>query len=197
MRTFSRIYLLTAEILWAALLILLPVTSMPAVRDLLHINTIAGPSVLALGMLIILWLIPYLLKNGNLPREILPLFEFILACLLSITAAWFIFIPTFKDVGLIRPIASAFITLLVGAGYFLLTYSRIATEKDFRVALRWIYLGRRDHDHLVPHAVHHVARQWAISRTGCVTFKISFHWVRSTGNGRPVLLWNLPGWLTC
>jgi len=64
--------------------------------------------VLALGILIILWLIPYLLNNGKLPREILPLLGFILACLFSITAAWFLYIPTFKDVGLVRPIASAF-----------------------------------------------------------------------------------------
>ncbi len=39
------------------------------------------------------------------------------------------------------PAVSAFITLLVGVGFFLVTYSRISNESDFKAALKWIYLG--------------------------------------------------------
>lgn len=141
MRILSQIHTFAVGILWAVLLILLPITSMPAVRDLLHINTIAGPSVLALAVLLVLQLLPYLIRNGGIPRASLPLLGFILAALLSIAAAQFIQVPTFKDAGTIRSSLSAFITLLVGVAYFLVTYSLVSTEKEFRHALKWIYLG--------------------------------------------------------
>ncbi len=141
MRILSRTYTITVGIIWALLLLLLPITSMPAVRDLLHINTIAGPSVLALAGLLILQLLPYFLKGGGIPRVGLPLLGFILAALLSITAAQFIPAPTFKDAGMIRSSLSAFITLLVGVAYFLVTYSLVSTENQFRHTLKWIYLG--------------------------------------------------------
>ncbi len=74
-------------------------------------------------------------------REILPLFGFVLAVLLSISATQFLTIPTYKDTGMIRPAVSACITLLVGLGYLLLTYSRLSTEVNFRKTLKWIYIG--------------------------------------------------------
>ncbi len=141
MRTILKFQSGASDILWAILLILLPVTSMPAVRDLLHISVIAGPSVLALAALLIIWLLPYLFKGGGMPREILPLFGFVLAVLLSISATQFLTIPTYKDTGMIRPAVSACITLLVGLGYLLLTYSRLSTEVNFRKTLKWIYIG--------------------------------------------------------
>jgi hypothetical protein len=141
MRSFERLYSVFVDSLWALMLFLLPVTSMPAVRELLHINTIASPSVLFLAILIVIWLLPYLLRNGVLPGEINPLVGFMLVCLLSIAASLFLIIPSFKDAGLISPSLSAFITLLVGAGYLLLTYSRLSTQDGFRKTLIFIYAG--------------------------------------------------------
>lgn len=141
MRHFERLYSGFVDLLWALLLFLLPVTSMPAVRELLHINTIASPSVLFLAILMVVWLLPYLLRNGVLPGEINPLNGFILVCILSIAASVFLVIPSFKDAGMIAPSVSAFITLLVGVGYLLVTYSRLSTREGFRKTLICINAG--------------------------------------------------------
>jgi O-antigen ligase len=141
MRHLERFYSGSVDLLWAILLVVLPVTSMPAVRELLHINTIASPSVLFLGILLAVWLLPYLARNGAIPVEALPLLGFMLVCLLSIAASFYKVIPSFKDAGLIAPSLSAFITLLVGVGYFLMTFSRISDRKEYRRALMWIYAG--------------------------------------------------------
>jgi O-antigen ligase len=141
MRQFERLYSGFINVLWGLLLFLLPITSMPAVRELLHINTIASPSVIFLAILVVIWLIPYLFRNGILPGEINPLVGFILVCLLSIVASIFLTIPSLKDAGMTSPSLSAFITLLVGSGYFLLTYSRLSSQDGFRKTLIFIYAG--------------------------------------------------------
>lgn len=141
MRVLFRTYSISVNFFWAVLLVLLPVTSMPAVRDLLHISVIAGPSVLALAVLLILQLLPYFMRGGGIPRTSLPLLAFTLAAMLSIVAAQFIPVPTFKDSGMIRSSLSAFITLLVGVGYFLLTYSLVNSEEELQNSLKWVYLG--------------------------------------------------------
>jgi hypothetical protein len=141
MRGISRLYLPIINIFWAILLILLPVTSMPAVRDLLHISVIAGPSVLILAILLVVWFIPYLLRKGELPREILPLLGFFFAAVLSIAIVQFMPVPSFKDASILRPALSAIVTLLVGLGYLSLTYSFVKDEEAFCQTMRWIYLG--------------------------------------------------------
>ncbi len=141
MRGFHRLYNTSVDVIWAVLLLALPVTSMPAVRDLLHINTIASPSVLFLGILAVIWLLPYLIRKGPLPGEALPLIGFVIVCLLSLALSGFLFIPTLKDAGIIRPSLSAFITLLVGIGYLFLTFSRVSSTDEFRRTMIWIYIG--------------------------------------------------------
>ena len=141
MRGLHRLYNTSVDVIWAILLLVLPVTSMPVVRDLLHINTIASPSVLFLGILIVIWLLPYLIRKGPLPNEVLPLIGFVIVCLLSLALSGFLPLPSLKDAGIIRPSLSAFITLLVGIGYLFLTYSRVSTNDGFRRTMCWIYVG--------------------------------------------------------
>ncbi len=141
MRGLYRLYNISVDVFWAMLLFVLPITSMPAVRDLLHINTIASPSVLFLGILAVVWLLPYLIYKGELPVEALPLVGFLVVCLLSLVLSGFINIPTFKFAGIIRPSLSAFVTLLVGIGYLFLTFSRVTTGNAFQRTIFWIYVG--------------------------------------------------------
>lgn len=141
MRVLFKIYTGVVNFFWLLLLILLPITSTPAVRDLLQISVIAGPAVLALAILLVIWFVPYLLQGGGMPEEMLPLIGFGLAAILSISVSQFLVIPTFKDQSMLRTALSAFITLLVGIGYLALTYSRISNEAEFRQTLKWIYLG--------------------------------------------------------
>jgi len=141
MRLLARVLDSLSFFFWAALLFLLPITSMPSVRDLLHTSVVAGPSVLALAVLLLIGFLPYVIKGGGIPRTSLPLVGFFFACLFSISLSGFIQIPTFKDAGNLRPTLSALFTLLVGMGFLFITYSRVATERDFALTLRWIYAG--------------------------------------------------------
>ncbi|MEI8131843.1 MAG: O-antigen ligase family protein [Leptolinea sp.] len=141
MRQLTRALDFSTLFFWAVLLFLLPITSMPAVRDLLHTSVVAGPSVLALAGLLLVGFLPYAIKGGDIPRTVLPLVGFFLACLFSINLSEFIQIPTFKDAGNIRSTLSALFTLLVGIGFLLVTYSQITSERAFFLALRWIYAG--------------------------------------------------------
>ncbi len=141
MRILSRLQSVSTAVLWGLLLFLLPVTSMPAVRDLLHISVIAMPSIFALGLLVIIWLVPYFLRGGGFPREALPLLGFVLIVLLSLAVSAFLVIPTTKGTVYLRSEISALVTLLVGLAFFLTAYSRISQESDIKKALQWIYLG--------------------------------------------------------
>ncbi|HEX7556241.1 MAG TPA: O-antigen ligase family protein [Leptolinea sp.] len=141
MRYLTRFQTNSASSLWAVLLVLLPITSTPFVRDLLHTSTVAGPSVLALVGLFLIWYIPFIWKAGKIPKAVLPLLGFVLVAILSISSAEFITIPTFKNSGVIQPAMNAFITLLVGLGYLLIANSRISNEQDYRKTLKWIYFG--------------------------------------------------------
>lgn len=141
MRQLTRTLKVSALFFWAALLFLLPITSTPAVRDLLHTSVVAGPSVLALAGLMLVGFLPYVISGGGISRTALPVVGFFIACLFSISISGFIQIPTFKDAGNIRPMVSALLTLLVGIGFLFVTYSRVASERDFVFALRWIYAG--------------------------------------------------------
>jgi O-antigen ligase len=114
---------------------------MPFMRDILRSSTVAGPSVFFLGFVFVVGFIPYLLKGGRIPKTILPLIGFLIACLFSISVSQFIEMPTFKETSNIRSMVTALMTLFVGIGFFLVTYSQITGKGTFDSTLRWIYAG--------------------------------------------------------
>lgn len=126
---------------WAALLVLLPVTSMPLVKALVRSSTVASPSILALAVLVIFWLLPYLLRRGRLPVVSIPLFAFVSAAVLSSAAAYFLAAPSFKDHQMLRQIIEAFITLGVGLSYYLVTVTWVTDRERLVFSLRWINLA--------------------------------------------------------
>lgn len=141
LRLADRVLILFNNIFWAALLIVLPITSMPLMRDILRSSTVAGPSVFFLGLVLVVGFIPYLLKGGRIPKTILPLIGFLIACLFSISVSQFIVIPTFKETGNLQSTFTAFMTLFVGIGFLLVTYSQVTGKWKFVSTLRWIYAG--------------------------------------------------------
>ncbi len=127
--------------LWAALLILLPVTSMPVVRDLVGSSTVAAPSVLLLTALLAGWLIPYLIKGGGLPLQTIPLLAFFCAAVLSFGAGLGLILPPLKDVNSVSHSLTALITLVIGICFFLLPSLMIKDEDALKKTLSWINLG--------------------------------------------------------
>ncbi len=63
---------------WLLLIILLPFTSLPLLQRLAGADMVAPASVIPLLWLVIAWFLPYILRGGRLPRQIMPLLAFLL-----------------------------------------------------------------------------------------------------------------------
>lgn len=128
------------ETLWAAALILLPITSSPLLIKLTG-TLVAPPSMILIGLLLILSFLPRIRRGGSLPLEAAPLFFFVLAALLSTGLSFFIHIPTFKNASMWKEALEALITLGMGISVFLIASTLPAGKDDFRKAARWITIG--------------------------------------------------------
>ncbi|HWQ04869.1 MAG TPA: O-antigen ligase family protein [Longilinea sp.] len=128
------------EILWALALILLPITSAPFITKLTG-TLVAPPSLILIGILLILSLLPRIWRRGSIPIEAAPLFFFVLFALISTALSFFIDIPTFKDANPWKEGFQVFVTVGMGISFFLIAATIPAGEEDIRKALRWITIG--------------------------------------------------------
>ena len=122
--------------LWAALVLLLPVTSLPLISRLTGGTMVAPASAIPLVLLMIVFLIPFFIRGGGLPRLNLPLLYFVCAALLASALSFFFFFPLFRDASRLRSVTSAVATLLLGVSFFLLA----VTWVDSKVKMRHLYL---------------------------------------------------------
>ncbi len=104
---------------WSGLVVLLPVTSLPLIVRLLGSDSVAAPSGIILFLIVATWLLPYLLKNGTVPRQALPFLGFVMVALISTCLASFGAVPPYKDASMIRQQIVAVLTLAVGTCFYL------------------------------------------------------------------------------
>lgn len=126
----------TADILWIILIALLPITSMPVIARLLGSDTVAAPSILVVFLMALVWFVPYILRRGRMVKESVPLLVFVTVALASTILANFYIIPAYKDVPYLSNSIEAFITLLIGVVFFLLTSSYLQDEKKALLTLK-------------------------------------------------------------
>ncbi len=122
---------------WRLLVVLLPITSLPLVARFTG-SSVAPPAVVVLLLFVLLWLIPHLLRRGQIPRQNLPLFAFGGAALISCVAAFFIPFPPFKEASLWRNELEGLVTLAVGICFALLVSTWVRNERRIALTLRWI-----------------------------------------------------------
>lgn len=127
-----------AEILWRGLVFLLPITSMPVVVWLVRSDVVAAPSMLFLAGLMLVWFIPFLWKNGGLPRQSLPLLAFVLVAFFATAFSRFLSIPPYKDISGLRNSLSALVTLVIGVSFYLAASVYPATQERLQTVLRWL-----------------------------------------------------------
>jgi O-antigen ligase len=120
------------------MLFVLPITSMPIVEKILGSENVASPSIIFLALLVILWLIPYLLKKGEIQSLSIPLLIFFGCALLSTFAAFFINLPQFKDFSFLKSNFQSIATLIIGICFYLLVSSFPQKEDDLSRSLRVI-----------------------------------------------------------
>jgi len=122
--------------IWFLFFFLLPITSMPAVVNLVHSDVVAAPSGLILAVLLIGWVFPKLLSGEEFSENAIPLFCFVIVSLISTAVSFFYKIPIYKQSGPLRSSVSAIITVFIGAGFFIAVMLWVQEPKRLRLALQ-------------------------------------------------------------
>ncbi|MCX6071835.1 MAG: O-antigen ligase family protein, partial [Chloroflexi bacterium] len=134
-------YQSTVNALWLALLVLIPVTSFPPLVELVGGTPVAPLSLVPLGGLMAIWLIPALLRGRKIPPLVVPFLVF--ACIAVLSAAvglWRGILPV-RGVSVIGREARALLTLGIALGFYLCAALLPAEQRRIRPALRAIYIG--------------------------------------------------------
>ena len=73
----------------------------------------------AAGSLMVVWFLPFMWKQGKLPRHSLPLLVFGLVAVAATALANFKMIPPYKDISILRNSVSSFATLVIGICFYI------------------------------------------------------------------------------
>jgi O-antigen ligase len=128
-------------LLWAGIVLLLPVTSFPWVVALVKSDTVAVPSGIFLLVIVLFWLLPGLLQGKSFPRQNLPLLAFVLLAVLVTILSTFTVIPPFKGISPLREQLKSGLTLAVGLCFFLVASTWPVTDRRLRWTLALINLS--------------------------------------------------------
>src|SRR4030067_998989 len=137
---FGSIVEVACEVLWAIALICLPITTFPLFSSLTG-ALVAPLSILPFFILLVLWVIPLLLRKGDLPKETIPLGVFALVAILSCAAAYFFFIPGFKGKTIPGQEIRALFTLAVGLTFYLVTTTWVKNIAQLNNSWKYITIG--------------------------------------------------------
>ena len=140
LRNLSPLHVLVWS-LWALLLISVPMTSSPWVARFTGGSTVSPLAGLPLVLLIICWLIPYLLRRGNLPSLSVLLLIFVGVALFSSVLIPFREIYPFLGQTVIERVLRGLATLAVGVSFYLIAWHFSRHEQSMRHTLVWLYLG--------------------------------------------------------
>jgi hypothetical protein len=135
----KRTYAVTTLVLWAALLVLMPITSMPLVAKLVSPGTtVASPAGLFLMVLMVIWFIPTILRGKSLPIMVVPLAVFAITALMITTASIFMLDPPYKVNNPLKESFEAILTLGIGVSFYLLTTLWLTDIKKMTLSLQLI-----------------------------------------------------------
>jgi hypothetical protein len=124
---------------WAAIFILLPITSLPLLSRFAGGTSVAPAAFLPLLWLVFFWFFPHLLKKGTIPRESIPFIFFIIIAIIASAAAFFLNIPPYKSTSVFHEETRALLTLSIGAAFYLVTASWFSKAQARLVfILKWI-----------------------------------------------------------
>ncbi len=126
---------------WAALMLLLPISSFPLISRGLGVQSVAALSIVFLFILLVIWFIPYLIRGRRLPLATLPILIFAAVALIATLAAFFIEIPAFREFTRWRTAVENLVTLGIGLSAYLIASSWPVNKADFNHLLRWLNYG--------------------------------------------------------
>jgi O-antigen ligase len=127
------------QALWAAAIVLLPITSLPWLRKLSGASTVAPPSAVCLLLLAAAWLLPYLARGGRAPLEGTPFLWFGAVVVLTWALSFFLEVPSFRSRGALTEAPQAFLTLAIGMAAFLVSAAWLSgREAQLRLTLQLV-----------------------------------------------------------
>ena len=129
------------DIVWAVMVLILPVTSMPAVVRLVRSDAVAAPSGLVLPFLLIGWALPLILTGKRLSENASPLILFAAAGIFATLFSFFRVIPEYKGQDPFRASFSALLTLFVGLSFYLVSVLRHDDPEKLRSTFRLINIS--------------------------------------------------------
>lgn len=127
--------------LWWLLLISVPVTSFPLVARTIGGETVSPLSLAPLIVLAAVWLLPFLLRGGRIPREVGPLILFAVVAIASSLLAQFLSIDPYKGQTALGRSIRGLSTLAIGIGFYLCASLITQDNQRQSSSLRALYLG--------------------------------------------------------
>jgi hypothetical protein len=138
--SISSAYQFLIKFLLFFLLVGLPLTSFPIFSKMT--GAIVAPfSAIPLVLLLLVWFVPFLVRQGKLPAEVVPIFYFTLVALIISAAAFFL--DGFYDRGrnFFDQGVRAFVTLGIGLSFYLLFAAYAQSKDSIKLIFLFIYIG--------------------------------------------------------
>jgi hypothetical protein len=136
----NNLYGMLVEILLVIAWLGLPFTSFPILGWLS--NSQAAPlSAIPIGLILVIWLVPQLIRGRQLPLEVVPLLGFVLIAVASSAAVLFSEVIPYEGRPLWGQSSRALFTLLIGVSFYVVIAGFIQNERVYIKALRWIHIG--------------------------------------------------------
>ncbi len=134
----SSIWKKTVWVLWALMIIALPITTFPLVMRLTGSSSVAPASLLPLIPLVILFLPVYLWQRKPAPVHVKPVLLFFIYALLTVALAYLRFLPAYKQQSAVSAGIEGAVTILLGLLFYLVSVSLPDSRDKIDKTLRLI-----------------------------------------------------------
>jgi hypothetical protein len=118
----------------ALAVLLLPVTSQPALSRLMGYSLVAPPAILLIVLLGLFWLPVFFVKGGKLPAETRPFVAFVVVALISSLTAYFIKFPAYRNFTTLDVEKDALLTFMIAIGVYFLFALWFRTPRHLKLA---------------------------------------------------------------
>jgi len=127
--------------LWLALVICLPVSSLPIFAKILHTSSVAPASGLIVLILAVVWLPVYILRGGRFPFQVKIAVFFALFCVLTMALAFFRESPYYPGSSLTSNLIEALATLGMGILFYIVSTGMPDNDKKISLTLKAVNIG--------------------------------------------------------
>jgi hypothetical protein len=137
----STIWEKTSFWLWIALVICLPVTSLPIFAKILHTSSVAPASGLIVLILAVIWLPVYILRGGRFPFQAKIAVYLALFCVLTGTLAFFRESPFYPGSSITSNLIETFATLGMGILFYISSTGLPSSDQKITLTLKAVNIG--------------------------------------------------------